>query len=400
MLIDLVVLFSLLLLVAAAAATGSVQAPPRGPTLLAAAQAFESTRYFSALDGLRAISVMGVVWVHVGGPGWATILGQGHKGVDLFFAISGFLVTTLLLREHRCRGRISLRDFYIRRTLRIFPLYYAVLALYCVLVLAVFRGTPKAAEFWGNLPAFLTYTSNWFVSADDPGGHGVTFYFAWSLATEEQFYLFWPALMVLVLWLTGRNWAPAVPAVLLVCIQMVAVRHVEPGLLLTILGSLAPAILFGVMFAVLLHNRVVFTALYPALGNRLMAPAAGLLVLACLQFEAVGLLTRFVMALLVASLCVRENTALHGMLRWRPLRVLGAISYGVYLMHMLAANAARKLLGAQFGPDVFVVTLAIVALMAYASHRWFESPLLRLKDQFKATTGRPVEASNRPADAT
>ena len=159
---------------------------PNAAGTLAALQ-FSKRRYFSGLDGLRAISVVAVIWCHVSGPHEFNLLNQGNKGVDLFFAISGFLVTTLLLREYRARGSISLTSFYVRRSLRIFPLYYAVLLLYCVLVFATMRGTTKASEFWDNLPAFLTYTSNWFVTLNGAGSHGTTFYFAWSLATEEQF---------------------------------------------------------------------------------------------------------------------------------------------------------------------------------------------------------------------
>ena len=159
-------------------------------------EAFTATAWFSGLDGLRAFSVVAVLWYHLAGEHDLALLNHGNQGVQLFFAISGFLVTTLLLRERRRTGTISLRSFYLRRTLRIFPLYYAVLATYALLVFATLRGTPKGAEFWQHLPAFATYTSNWFVSADAGTGHGVTFYFAWSLATEEQFYLVWPPLLL------------------------------------------------------------------------------------------------------------------------------------------------------------------------------------------------------------
>lgn len=359
-----------------------------------AEQAFCDRRYFAGLDGLRAISVIAVIWCHVAGPHELALLNQGNKGVDLFFAISGFLVTTLLLREHRERGSISLANFYIRRSLRIFPLYYAVLLLYCVLVFATLRGTPKAAEFWSNLPAFLTYTSNWFVTLDGAGSHGTTFYFAWSLATEEQFYLFWPALMLLALWLGKRGWAPAVAAVLLIALQLVAVAQVRPTLWMVVLGSLAPAILFGVLFAVLLHDRRGFALLYPMLGHRWMAPTAAVLVLAGLQFGAHGLLVRFLMALLVAAVCVRADTVLHPVLNWRPAVFVGAISYGMYLMHMLAANLARGLLGQQEGLGVFAVTLLVVTVMAFLSYRFFEAPILRLKDRFQ---GGKAEARPAPA---
>lgn len=151
---------------------------------------FRSTRFFASLDGLRCLSILAVIWHHTAGHSFDLALSRrGHHGVTLFFAISGFLITTLLLREKQRLGDISLRKFYMRRSLRIFPLYYTVLLIYIALVAAMERGTHAGREFWGNLPAYATYTSNWFV---DLKGERVIFYFAWSLATEEQFYLVWP----------------------------------------------------------------------------------------------------------------------------------------------------------------------------------------------------------------
>ena len=121
-----------------------------------------------------------------------TFFRTGQYGVSLFFVISGFLITTLLLREQKSSGVISLKNFYIRRTLRIFPLYYATLLIYLGLVIVTSHG-PERSAFFHNLPSYFTYTSNWFVDKD--AGEHVTFAFAWSLATEEQFYLCWPSIV-------------------------------------------------------------------------------------------------------------------------------------------------------------------------------------------------------------
>src|SRR5215831_11452940 len=114
-------------------------------------RAFLEVRRFGSLDGLRAISILAVIWSH--GPGQTAkweLARSGRLGVDLFFAISGFLITTLLLREQSASGGISLRQFYARRALRIFPLYYAVLALYCVLM-AASRNTNSGSGFFSHL---------------------------------------------------------------------------------------------------------------------------------------------------------------------------------------------------------------------------------------------------------
>src|SRR5262245_32214375 len=108
---------------------------------------FLGRSHFGALDGLRCISILAVIWAH--GPGQRAtlfLLRSGALGVDLFFVISGFLITTLLLRERRSTGSVSLARFYARRSLRIFPLYYAVLAIYTIAVLATNPNPPVASS--------------------------------------------------------------------------------------------------------------------------------------------------------------------------------------------------------------------------------------------------------------
>lgn len=344
---------------------------------------FQATQRFSGLDGLRAISVVAVIWHHVGGYHGSAILGRGHHGVDMFFAISGFLITTLLLREYSRFGAISLRNFYARRALRIFPLYYAVLAVYCLLTFLTMRDTPKAAQFWDNLPSFVTYTSNWFVDLADGG---VTFYFAWSLATEEQFYLLWPPALLLTL--AGPRWLPIAAAFALLAIQVLASSADHANLLMTVAASLSPAILLGAALAVLLNIPSCFDRVYAGLGHRAAAPVVLGAMLIAISTGAPPLAIDALMALLVASVCVREDTLLHPVLKWRPLAFLGVISYGIYLMHMLAANVVRRVVGHDSGVDVFVLTLLLVTLAAYLSYRYFESPILSHARRFRSGVPR------------
>lgn len=153
-----------------------------------AAQGYEdyrATRVFPGLDALRGLSIVGVVWHHAGVPiDGVPMSARGFVGVDAFFVLSGFLIVTLLLRERDRHGQISLRNFYVRRSLRIFPLYYGVLLGLSVL-LWLRPGFSLAGSFWSDLPALLTYTANW---VGITGLLSVT----WSLAAEEQFYLLWP----------------------------------------------------------------------------------------------------------------------------------------------------------------------------------------------------------------
>ncbi len=144
-----------------------------------------------------ALSILGVIWVHTwfGTPqfDWLQkipVLHKGEFGVEVFFAISGFLITTLLLRERDRYHSISLKAFYIRRSLRIWPLYYAVLGLYVLLVIFTEHDPDRKRVFFVCLPSYLTYTYTWFGVWGR--GPGAIFNFGWSLSTEEQFYVFWP----------------------------------------------------------------------------------------------------------------------------------------------------------------------------------------------------------------
>ena len=152
---------------------------------------FLQTKYFSSLNGLRCLAIIFVIGFHfnssaivLGMPNFSfhSLFDRGYIGVHLFFVISGFLITTLLLREQQLREKISIRAFYIRRILRIFPLYYATLIFYIIWVPLSEAPQDTKKDFFYNLPFFMTFTGNWFVDS------AAFFGFSWSLATEEQFY--------------------------------------------------------------------------------------------------------------------------------------------------------------------------------------------------------------------
>lgn len=359
---------------------------------------FLSTRRFGGLDGLRALSVIAVIWHHTSGRPGPWISSQGHYGVDLFFALSGVLITTLLLRERDRRGRISLIGFYIRRAGRIFPLYYLVLATYVALVLATRADTAEGRYFLSKLPAFLTYTSNWFV--DLGAGDSVIFYFAWSLATEEQFYLFWPPLLACLLLLRPRRTAHILAALgALIVINQVALASSSSTLAVTILGSLALPILLGAALAVALHSPTGYAVLRSTLGRRWSAPALALTLLASIAVPTPEQVTQVVMAALVAAMCMREDSWIHPVLSCRPVAWVGVVSYGIYLMHMLVANAVRLLLGEQFSVALFAVTTVVVIGVATVSYRMLEAPLIERARALSARHAERVTAAPQRTDA-
>ncbi|MFK5956620.1 MAG: acyltransferase [Planctomycetota bacterium] len=354
-------------------------------------KSFRNTRIFGSLDGLRCLSILAVIWHHTASNAFdLPLAGRGHHGVTLFFAISGFLITTLLIREKGRNGTISLKKFYIRRSLRIFPLYYAVLGIYVVLVFAMERGTEAGDTFMGNLVPYLTYTSNWFV---DLHGERVIFYFAWSLATEEQFYLFWPYIQK-----RCSYWTPAyIMSGLLVITYLASYGYLglPDSFLLTVLQSIMPGICLGAILAHLLHHKRTFPALMKVLGHRFSAP---LFLAALIGYCALPTIDDWIVhalgMLLVGSCVCREDHFLQRPFNWSPIRWMGVISYGMYMLHMLAKNAVGLLAGkigfsleeATLGihPAVleFLGTTIFVVIAATISYKTFEAYFLKLKSRF------------------
>jgi peptidoglycan/LPS O-acetylase OafA/YrhL len=289
--------------------------------------------------------------------------------------ISGFLITTLLLREREDNGRISLRDFYIRRTLRIFPLYYTVIGLYAVTVFLFERNTMPGQAFFSNLPFFLTYTSNWFVQLEGR----VIFYFAWSLATEEQFYLVWPTIEKAF----GGMAIPAIIGIVLLARTIVEKTAPEAGLWATVLLSIHPAILYGVLLAHTLHDPRGFAMVEKSLGRTWFGPA--MLVATIVVTGLLGLkwLLWTLMTLLVGAAVIRERNGLP-FLRWRPFAYVGTISYGMYLVHLLCHNAVKRALPSH-EMLWFPATVAVTIVVAGISFRYYESRFLRLKRRFSAS---------------
>jgi peptidoglycan/LPS O-acetylase OafA/YrhL len=322
---------------------------------------FLETDRFASLDGLRCFSILGVIWHH------ATEIGKGFLGVETFFAISGFLITTLLLRERRRYGDISLSKFYARRALRIFPLYYTVFGIYILIVWMTQRHLDTGKEFFHNLRFFSTYTSNWFVPLN---GH-VIFYFSWSLATEEQFYLVVPSLekylrsfsVVAILFSVGIHLAGA---------------WIPLGI---VIAKISTPLCFGVLAAHALDNPKSFRYLAAVTYPKVCSLGWLLAVVVLAWVNAHELLLASAMTGLVVSSVIRTDHGLAWLFEWSLFQSVGHVSYGMYMLHQLCLNALRKAFLTP-GLDLFACGSVLSFFAASASYRWYESVFLRMKEHY------------------
>jgi peptidoglycan/LPS O-acetylase OafA/YrhL len=358
---------------------------------------FQAVRYFAELDGLRALSILLVISIHSTDPLWAPF--KGNVGVTIFFVISGFIITTLLLREEDKSGRVRLGAFYARRAFRILPVYYLVLLAYIVLI-GWLRVQPGADDLWKALPYFVTYQNDF---AHSNSGFSVT----WSLAIEEKFYLIWPLLFLPAV---PRTWRWRVAGLLAVAVAPFALA---PGNW-TYPAIYAP-IIDGCLVALLMHSRRGYSALRPLTKGWL----AALLMLAAAAQVALfedSENVHVVFALLVAlalPACLTGPQWLRRVLRSRLMVYIGTRSYVLYLVHRLSKGVIDRLIApAGSIPDQllrFVLITALGLLGAEVLRHLVEQPMIRLgrrltsRDRFgrHATELEPaVDRPEHPVAAT
>ncbi|MCE9578982.1 MAG: acyltransferase [Deltaproteobacteria bacterium] len=336
-------------------------------------------RRIPSLDGLRAISIALVLVSHVSGTAGfpIAVLKTGELGVRVFFVISGYLITTLLLAEDKRYGDVSLARFYLRRTFRIFPTYYA----YLLLILGLSLGGVIALNDHDAVHAF-TYTTNYHLDRSWWMGH------TWSLAVEEQFYLLWPFLVVM---LGPRRaiWGAAAFVVLSPAIRLAdwyglpSLRELSGESFWTVGDSIAiGCVLAGVrpkleastrwhaiqqspLFAIV--PVIVAVSFY--IGIEKVLPS-----LAVLQsIEILGI-----------AMCIDWSIRWHQgavgkVLNWRPLVWVGTLSYSLYLWQQPFLNRHST---AWF--SAFPVNLGLALAVALASFYLIEQPMLRVREKLEA----------------
>jgi peptidoglycan/LPS O-acetylase OafA/YrhL len=277
-----------------------------------------------SLDGLRALSILMVILGHcvgtVGFPSWLNGFGAySLLGVRVFFVISGFLITSLLLEEHRRNGAISLRGFYWRRTRRIFPAFYVYVAIVAIAVQLP----------WRDIVHAVTYTTNYH---DDPNrswyvGH------LWSLAVEEQFYLLWPAVLC---WL-GRVRAArvAVLAVLLAPVFRAAGHFLVSDRLVheafpTVMDAIATGCLLA-LWRPQIQQYGARIARHPLLLTVVLLAIAYPYPTPGFHYVVGYSLSNLIIALLVDRAIVQHESTVGRFLNTGPIVWIGTLSYSLYL---------------------------------------------------------------------
>jgi peptidoglycan/LPS O-acetylase OafA/YrhL len=329
--------------------------------------------YVPALDGLRAVAILAVMFFHLG------FLPIGWMGVPLFFVLSGYLITGILIRQRKQPLRQYLLTFYWRRTLRIFPLYYAYLAVNAALCVAM--SIPLDGYWW-----FVAYLGNHRIGNTMPDVPGGIIGHLWSLAVEEQFYLLWP----LIVFFVPRLWAIAAATILAAPLvrEAILVGTGNPYLAVLTLPSCMDMLAAGALVAIVPR----FLGPMALLGAAIVAwcawqvPVSDFALTKLWAPEAHMLYTG--LALLFAPLMHLAPRL--RLLTWKPLVWTGRISYGLYMWHLLAFRAVHEL---DLGPIENAVC-GLVLTVAVATVSWvaFERPILRLKDRRFGPT--PVQSGS------
>jgi peptidoglycan/LPS O-acetylase OafA/YrhL len=371
----------------------------------------ENKKNYPALDGFRAIAVLMVFGQHyylnthpISAMNW------GWVGVDLFFVLSGFLITGILF-DTRDQAH-QFHNFYVRRTLRIFPLYYGILIL--ILVSQPILHWDWNWKFWvwplylGNYARFISsyralgdfQTSGAFL------GHGITLYLGhfWSLCVEEQFYLIWPFVVYIVSdRIKLRDICVIVCSFCLIarvlCALYLPEHYITAEILYRITPLRADALLFGGLVALMMRGPeaanltrlarpalgafvagfAVFEATYKLFNHHAYRPVPGAPIL-----DTVGYTLIDIFAAILILVIIQPGGLLFKLFTIKPLRKLGQVSYGFYVFHdiphMFYAYLAIRL---AHSPHLTIpIAFCCTLVLSFLSFRYFEAPFLRLKERY------------------
>ncbi|HVM88504.1 MAG TPA: acyltransferase [Puia sp.] len=355
-----------------------------------------TTTHYPALDGLRGLSLCAILLHH--NFNYHGIFEIFWISVDIFFALSGFLITDLLLKKRE--GKNFLANFYTRRLLRIFPLYYISLFLFFYIIPAIIKYPFNIGLFLKNQIWFWTYLQNWFIIFNYEHNNGFLDHF-WTLAIEEQFYIIWPCIILLLrsiqkitTFLLASMLIIFTARITIWCFQFDQLNYAAlykftrvDGLLI---GSLLALVRIDNSFFLRLIDKLLISALLFSAG--IILPILKILFhfklayTACCIYPFVGLLGGF-----AVNFTLNGKNFLYNLLTQPYLRFIGKISYGLYIFHW----PIYKLLMGKFSTPLqpggstfftsFLIPLSstiLTLIAAIISYYCIESPFLKLKKYF------------------
>lgn len=352
--------------------------------------------YYPSLDGLRTVAVGIVLCAHGGVPYFRS----GGVGVDMFFVLSGFLITNILSGEWARNGGINFRNFYARRFLRLAP------ALFLTCAFVGVSKTWLTGHFPGtDIALSLSYTANWALAIY---GYTLTWLnHCWSLAIEEQFYLIWP-IVIVVLERSVRSPIAKVSILLALAVLLALRRAMMVGIwtderinfgldtrMDTLIVGAALAYFFRCLPKGGLSDRV-----SKALG-RVVAPVAFLGMFAVINIVTwyspwmgwIGyVLVGGAAALVVMDLAGGRHSLLARPLATRPLVFVGKISYGLYLFHLPVYYIVEELMPTASLPVRLAIKVSVSLVLAWGSFSLFEKRFLLMKSKFEAPARKPVQS--------
>lgn len=328
------------------------------------------SRRIPSLDGARAISIALVVYSHLATTGtlpfkdrlWRIV--PGNLGVRVFFVISGFLITSLLLSEFSAHKKISLRDFYVRRFFRIMPAYWFFLISVGV---AIPYGIVSANN--SDIAKAALYVSNYFIPQYSVGH-------TWSLAVEEQFYLLWPAAIVFTGWRKATIFAAAV-LLIAPLFRLACLLGIWPNNPTYAFETVCDALAVGCLLAIF-RERLWGNSIYRSVLESKVFFALPLLVIALLASQPpplvwalVGVTSlNLVIAMALDRIMRRPGDLVGRLLNSRPLCAIGLLSYSIYLWQQLWLSPAH--------PSTFPINMIAITVCAVISYLCIEKPMLRV----------------------
>jgi peptidoglycan/LPS O-acetylase OafA/YrhL len=324
---------------------------------------------------------------------------SGGVGVDIFFVLSGFLITSILSEEIERRGRLRLGNFYVRRILRLFPALCVTIALFCIVTVAEEHRFPTTIAL-----VAITHTANWARAMFDVPMASLQHF--WSLASEEQYYLVWPLIVVAlersIPGYTNKALALLVLAAALAGYRYSMVDTFEVERIYFALDTHMDGLVLGSALSYFL--RAPGTADMLTRNGRMLAwllvPTAIVVLIVLMHSMSwrdpgMGkygfLLAAVAAAVIIGDLVAGPRSLLRSPLSLAPVVYIGRISYGIYLLHLLVFHIADRLLPGTAHVIVVPVKFAASIAAATLSYYGYEQRFLKLKTRFRS--GMPTDAT-------